>query len=144
MSDRHTEGCTGTLHSFFGHIHTPAALFPRKAKILHSELEAGWDPELVWTLWKIEKPLVPAGNSTIIAQSTIGWLLDNRKICHALHRPPHLQKSPAQSGAVIITFAENIEFCEDILQKHFAPSDTLNNCQENYVLALELLTDRHI
>jgi hypothetical protein len=128
MSERHRGGCTGTLHSLFGHLHAPAALFTTKAKFYTLNWRLGWPHSWPGRCGKIEKLLVPAGNSTTIVQSTIGWLLDKRKICHVLHRPPHLQKSLAKSGAVIKSFAENIEFYEDILQKLLTPSDALNNC----------------
>jgi hypothetical protein len=39
-----------------------------KESTVPTEQEAGWASELVWMLWRIEKPLAPARNQTPIPQ----------------------------------------------------------------------------
>jgi hypothetical protein len=39
------------------------------------KLEAGWAPEPVWTLWKIEKPLAPAGYRNKILLPSSSYLV---------------------------------------------------------------------
>jgi hypothetical protein len=46
------------------HLHAPAALPPVKELSAPIAYEAGRAPELVWTLWRREKYLAPAGNRT--------------------------------------------------------------------------------
>jgi hypothetical protein len=46
-----------------GKHHDPAAL-----PAVPIGWEAGWDPEPVWTLWRKEKSLPPAGNQTPAVQ----------------------------------------------------------------------------
>jgi hypothetical protein len=43
-------------------LHAPAALPPGNEAPAPIEQKAGWAPEPVWTLWRREKSLAPAGN----------------------------------------------------------------------------------
>jgi hypothetical protein len=52
-----------------GQLHTLAILPPGERTPVPTGKEAGWAPELFWTLWKKEKFLAPAEN-----QSPIHWL----------------------------------------------------------------------
>jgi hypothetical protein len=47
-----------------GRLHALPALIPGKEPTVSIGYEAEWAPESVWTLWRIEKSLVPAGNGT--------------------------------------------------------------------------------
>jgi len=38
--------------------------YPRERTPVHIKQWAGWDPELVWTFWRSDKSLVPAGIQT--------------------------------------------------------------------------------
>jgi hypothetical protein len=47
-----------------GYLHAPTALPPGKQLMIPIVEEAGRTPVLVWTLWRREKYLAPAGNRT--------------------------------------------------------------------------------
>lgn len=53
-----------------GQLHALPAILQKKEPKVPTEYEAGWTPESVWTLWKKEKFLTPAGNETAIPQSS--------------------------------------------------------------------------
>jgi hypothetical protein len=48
-----------------GQIHAPAALLPRKELLVVIGEEAGWASQPVWTLWRSEKRVAPAGNRSM-------------------------------------------------------------------------------
>jgi hypothetical protein len=54
-----------------GQLDVPAALLPGKESLVPIVLEAGWAPELVWTLWRKEKWLYPTGNWTTAIQPVV-------------------------------------------------------------------------
>ena len=51
-----------------GHLHAKVALPHTERSLVPIEYEAWWTPELLWAIWRREKPLNPAGNWTPIIQ----------------------------------------------------------------------------
>jgi hypothetical protein len=54
-------------------LHAPDALPLRKVPPVSFEQEAGWASEKVWTLWRREKSLVPAGNRSAMSRMCSPW-----------------------------------------------------------------------
>jgi hypothetical protein len=57
-------------HGREGQINSLVPLPPGKEPLACTELEVGWAPELVLTLWSREKSLAPDGNRITIPQSS--------------------------------------------------------------------------
>jgi hypothetical protein len=51
-----------------GQLHAPAALTPAEGALVRTAEEVGCASQPVWTLWRREKSLNPAGNRTPAVQ----------------------------------------------------------------------------
>jgi hypothetical protein len=67
----------GTRRKLSVLLHDQAALTPGKEPPVPIVQEAGWAPELVWTVWSREKPLALARNRTPAVQPglIVCWFL---------------------------------------------------------------------